>query len=190
MKKCSKCGEEKRLSEFPKHKNCKDGHRNQCKSCEKEYKKEYYQENKEYKKEYSKEWYQENKEYKKEYQKKYRKENKEKRNEYIRKKRKNDPLFRLKLCIRNIVNRAIKTKRTQEIIGCSFQELKLHLESQFTEGMSWENYGYYGWHVDHKKPLSWFDLTNPDEVDKANHYSNLQPMWAEENLSKGNRFAS
>ena len=162
MKVCKVCGEEKPLSEFVKNKNCKGGHENQCKSCLKEYHKKY--------------------------GKKYREENAEKINEYKKNKYKNDPLFRLKCNVRVNVKRAIKNKRTEEIIGCSFAELKLHLENQFTEGMSWDNYGQ--WHIDHKKPLSWFDLTNPEEVAKANHYSNLQPLWAEDNLIKGNRFAS
>ena len=237
MKKCSKCGIEKPLCDFIKNKNCKDGYENTCKMCGKEYKKEYYIDNKfnlkesykEYRennkdkiKEYNKKWREDNKEYIKKYYeenkekirkqmkqrnkkyyeenkekirdnvKKYREKNKEKiiesRKEYRKKKRKNDPIYRMRLNIRCMVRRAIKTKRTEEIIGCSFQELKLHLESQFTDGMSWENYGQ--WHIDHIRPLSWFDITNPDEVDIANHYTNLQPLWAEENLSKGNRFAS
>ena len=156
----------------------------------KEYNKRYRQENaekiKEYQKKNDKKYRQENAEKIKEYKKEWYQENKEKVNEYRRNKRETDPLFRLTCNIRKMVHRAIKTKRTEEIIGCSFGELKQHLENQFSEGMSWENYGQ--WHVDHIRPLSWFDLTNPDEVAKANHYTNLQPLWAEDNLSKGNRF--
>lgn len=70
-------------------------------------------------------------------------------------------------------------------LGCSVDELKKHLESQWQEGMSWDNYGYYGWHIDHIIPLSTFDLTNPDDFKKACHYSNLQPLWKDDNMKKG-----
>ena len=188
MKVCKVCGQEKPLSEFYKRKDTKDGHRNKCKSCEKEKSKHYYLDNKEKIREKKKDYHQE----KKEKRKQYNLDNSEKINEwrrgYRKNRRKNDTLFRLSCNVRGMVHRAIKTKRTEEIIGCSFQELKLHLEQQFTEGMSWENYG--DWHIDHIYPLSWFVITDPEEVAKANHYTNLQPLWAEENLSKGNRFAS
>lgn len=64
--------------------------------------------------------------------------------------------------------------------------IKKHLESQFKEGMSWDNYGKFGWHIDHIIPLSSFDLTDKNEIKIAFHYLNLQPLWAYENLSKGN----
>lgn len=70
--------------------------------------------------------------------------------------------------------------------GCSKQELLDHIESQFKEGMTWKNHGK--WHVDHIKPLAMFDMTDPDEIKKAMHYTNLQPLWAEENWSKGARY--
>jgi hypothetical protein len=70
-------------------------------------------------------------------------------------------------------------------LGCSIPELKTYLESKFQEGMSWENWGIYGWHIDHIIPLDAFNLTNREEFLKACHYTNLQPLWAEENLKKG-----
>ena len=78
-------------------------------------------------------------------------------------------------------------------LGSSIEELKLYLEKQFynhpttNEIMSWDNYGFYGWHMDHIKPLSSFDLTNRDQFLKACCYINLQPLWAEDNLFKGNK---
>ena len=78
-------------------------------------------------------------------------------------------------------------------LGCSVNKLKIHLQLKFYrrhkngEIMSWDNYGLHGWHIDHIKPLSSFDLSNPEELKKACHYSNLQPLWAEDNLKKSNK---
>jgi hypothetical protein len=70
-------------------------------------------------------------------------------------------------------------------LGCSLEELMSHLESKFTKGMNWDNYGE--WHIDHIMPLSIYDLTNELEFKKAVHYSNLQPLWAIDNLRKSNK---
>jgi len=70
-------------------------------------------------------------------------------------------------------------------VGCSPDELIKRLESQFHLGMTWDNYGLYGWHIDHIKPLASFDLTDEEQFKAACHYSNLQPLWAKDNLSKG-----
>ncbi len=80
-----------------------------------------------------------------------------------------------------------KKLRSIEYLGCSLEEFKEYIEKLWEEGMSWENYGLYGWHIDHIIPLDWF-LKNDQNPWKANHYTNLQPMWAKENLSKGNKF--
>lgn len=72
-------------------------------------------------------------------------------------------------------------------LGCSIAELKAYLESKFQSGMSWDNYGRNGWHIDHIIPLAAFDLTNKDDLLKACHYTNLQPLWATDNLKKGDR---
>ena len=76
-----------------------------------------------------------------------------------------------------------RSKRTKELLGCDFKQVKSHLESQFAEGMSWDNYGE--WHIDHRLPLARFDLTKGEEQEKAFHYTNLQPLWAKDNMSKG-----
>jgi hypothetical protein len=88
---------------------------------------------------------------------------------------------------------ATKNNTTLTLIGCDIEFLKKHLESQFQEGMSWENYGFWKvgepmkWHIDHIIPCAKFDLTNPEEQKKCFHYSNLQPLWAIDNLAKGGK---
>ena len=94
---------------------------------------------------------------------------------------------KLAACMRTRMNMAIrqgkKSTGTSELIGISISGLKKYLEKQFQGGMDWDNYGK--WHIDHIKPLSSFDLTKPEEQKKAFHYTNLQPLWAKENVSKG-----
>lgn len=75
-------------------------------------------------------------------------------------------------------------------LGCTIEELKAHLESQFQEGMTWDNWSKDGWHIDHIKPLASFDLADEEDLKKACHYTNLQPLWAKDNLSKGNKVIS
>ena len=108
---------------------------------------------------------------------------------YEKQRRVADPLYRLTRNTRKMVSRYMlngKCMRTQEIIGCTYDELKLHIEQQFTEGMTWENYGINGWHVDHIKPLAM--ASTEEEIIASNHYTNLQPLWCLDNLSKGATF--
>jgi len=83
---------------------------------------------------------------------------------------------------------AVKNKSCSlpEYLGCSLDDLVLHLESKFTDNMSWDNYGK--WHIDHIKPLILFDLTDIEQLKQACHYSNLQPLWGKDNVSKGARY--
>ncbi len=73
-------------------------------------------------------------------------------------------------------------------VGCSHTQLKQHIESLFQPGMTWDNHGLKGWHIDHIKPISLFDLTKAEEILKANHFSNLQPLWAIDNLHKSAKY--
>lgn len=101
-----------------------------------------------------------------------------------------DPSYRLCENMRSRFYAAIKGNKknsVKELVGCSPEELKLYLESKFQLGMNWSNQGYRGWHVDHIIPLSLFNLNDPEEVSKAFHYTNLQPLWAKDNLKKGAR---
>jgi hypothetical protein len=80
----------------------------------------------------------------------------------------------------------IKTSRTFELIGCTGAELAAHIEKQFKRGMTWENYGS-NWHVDHITPLSYFDMSNPDDQRRAWNWQNLRPLPAIQNIAEGNR---
>ncbi len=84
--------------------------------------------------------------------------------------------------LRTRIRRAVKTGSAIKNLGCDISELLAHLESKFTNGMNWDNYGK--WHIDHIKPLSSFDLTNQEELIEACHYSNLQPLWGADNIRK------
>ena len=149
-------------------------------------KKAYREANKEKISEYKKAYREANKEK----LKAYREANKEKitkRNKAYRKKRKKeDPLFatkiKLRQCVMNAFRRIKQNKptNTQTLLGCSWQEAKEHFERLFKEGMSWENYGE--WHIDHIRPVSSF---SEDELHLMNRISNLQPLWAGDNFSKG-----
>jgi len=107
------------------------------------------------------------------------------------KKRKywNNTQFRLKVVLRSRLNDALKNKNKKgsavALLGCSIAEAVQHLESQFQDGMRWENYGE--WHIDHRKPLASFDLEDSLQLAEACHYMNLQPLWAVDNLKKGCR---
>jgi hypothetical protein len=173
-----------------------------------EYDKRYRQQNKEKIAEYKKQYANENAEQIAERMKLYRQENADKlaleksqyvknnrpkinkrQSAYIKQRCAENPLFKLTKNTRKMVSRYMlgeKSKRTQEIIGCSYEELKTYIENQFTEGMTWDNYGMDGWHVDHIKPLAM--ANSEEEIIASNHYSNLQPMWALDNLKKGATF--
>lgn len=111
--------------------------------------------------------------------------------EYKRKKRKTCVKYKLSDNLRSRFKRAFKnnakTGSAVEDLGCSIDMLKVYLESLFKPGMSWNNYGLKGWHIDHIIPLAHFDLTDIEEVKKACHYTNLQPLWAKDNLKKNKR---
>ena len=100
---------------------------------------------------------------------------------------------KLKVIIRNRIGKIIRNKKiakhssSTKSIGCSYKTLIKHLESQFSDGMTWDNHGTYGWHIDHKEPLDKFDLSDKKQFKEACHYTNLQPLWAEDNYSKGDK---
>jgi len=137
---------------------------NHCKECHKSYARIYYQKNK-------------------------IRINK-KQNEYRKRRIAEDVNTRLRGALRSRIRHAlnfqkvIKSQKTQKLLGCTVEELKQHIETLFQEGMTWDNWGRYGWHIDHIIPISKFNLKDPLEQAKACHYTNLQPLWATDNLKK------
>lgn len=161
----------------------------------KEYDKAYYKRNAEKRKEYHKAHYKRNSEKRKERNKAYQKQNRDKIRIHRNKRRKTDPNFKLsenlRTRVRRVLNGNSKSQKTLKLLGCSVDFFKKHLESQFEPGMSWNNYGNPNgdhsecWHVDHVVPCASFDFSDPEQQQKCFHYSNLQPLWAKDNISKG-----
>ena len=185
VKKCSKCKIERNYSEFYEAKKSKDGLLPWCKCCLKMY----HQDNRERLNEYSKQYRQENKERVKQYYQDNRELRGEYKKQYRKKRRQTDPLFKMMSNLRTRTWKAFKNKgyskdsRTQEMLGVDWKVAKQHIENQFTKGMNWDNYGE--WHIDHIIPLA--SANTEKELTKLCHYSNLQPLWAEDNLSKGSK---
>jgi len=125
--------------------------------------------------------------------KEYVKNNKDKirkrRSEYTINRYHNDPAFKIKMTLSRRMRGLIKKNgtRTVDLIGCSIDDLKKHLEAKFTDGMNWENYGRNGWHIDHIRPCAGFDLTKKKQQKICFHYTNLQPLWEADNIRKGDK---
>jgi len=163
LKICTGCYKEKNISEFyirPERNSV----RSKCKTCTKNIRKQYYKDNTELE---IKRWI-----------------------KYKKSKYNIDPIFTLKEKLRNRFNRALKKsyKKGSAVkdLGCSIEYFKHYIESKFTEGMSWDNYGQ--WHLDHIKPLSKFNLQDKKQISLALNYKNYQPLWAKDNLSKGSKY--
>lgn len=205
-KSCSKCNEIKPLTKFPKSSRYKSGYNAQCKYCLNSTAKNWRDNNPELRKAQSKrgyykdvsksrnekrEYYKLHKEEKSTYDIEYRKENKEKIAAYKKeweKKMKDDPIHKIKKNLRRRVHHALmgrsKSDNTFNLIGCSAEDFKTHIESLWLEGMSWDNYGPSGWHVDHIKECHTFDLSDPEQQRECFHYSNQRPLWAKDNLKR------
>jgi hypothetical protein len=167
----------------------------------KDKKRKYYQENKEKLKIYRAEYTEKNKEKINKKVKEYYENNKRKIDEYTLKYTKdrilNDPLFYLKYKIRRLINVSIRNKgytkksRTYQILGCSFDEFKIYIESKFEHWMNWTNHGAYNieynttWQLDHIIPISLAESEN--DIIKLNHYTNFQPLCSRKNIEKSNK---
>ena len=91
-------------------------------------------------------------------------------------------ILRARIC--NAMNGQTKAGSAVKYLGCTLAEFKIHLEDQFEKGMTWGNWSHKGWHIDHIKQLGTFDLTDITQFKEANHYSNLRPLWAQENWQR------
>lgn len=159
----------------------------------KEYQASYREQNRLSARQYAKAYREVNKDAIKDYMTQYYCDNKkiiiDQHNDYIKKRSIKDINFRLGRNLRSRLYQAIKNGKksgsAEKDLGCTIDFLKAYLESLFYSGMSWDNYGY--WHIDHIIPLSKFDLSNKEELQKACHYTNLQPLWSRDNLAKGAR---
>jgi hypothetical protein len=188
----------KSLNTFSKDKSRKDGHHAYCKLCKYGVDRKSYLKNKKERNNKVLQWHNSNKEKCKLISKNYYEKNKRtliNKSAKYRKERLNaDPLFKISSSIRTRLGIAIKQKAWnknntfKQYIGCSLEELKKHIETQFQPGMNWSNHGRDGWHLDHIIPLS--SARNEEELYKLNHYSNLQPLWAKDNLRKSDNYVS
>jgi hypothetical protein len=196
LKKCTKCNEILPIHEFHNNKGTLLGLQNQCKKCKFTMDKNYREnppKGRESFLERQKESYQ-----------KYKNNSPEKYNLFLEKRRGtrdysqeyqrtiSNEMLNAKYSIRHCIISSLKIRnitksklvmKTEDILGCKFEVFKEYLESQFEEGMNWLNHGK--WHIDHKVPL-YVGVTN-DEIVKLNHYSNFQPLWATENMSKSKK---
>ena len=213
MKKCTKCKAEKNVSEFGKDSKAKDGLLYWCKDCARAYRRAYYRANKEEEDRKCLERYhkyqktEEFRERRKAYQRKYnadymkRPEIKEKAKVWtkrylsnIRNRISRKVSFQIWFSLRNRLDGTnIKNGRHWEsLVNWTLDDLMSHLESKFTDDMSWDNYGGdTGWQIDHVVPRTWFEMTSSDSegFKKCWKLNNLQPLWLKDNASKGNRYA-
>lgn len=184
---CTKCHATKSLSEFYAEKRSRSGLRANCKICHRTdvLAREKTEEGRRQKRS------PERKAWKRAYRQ--RPEVKARERTYYWLKLQFDPAFKLAYLLRvracNALKRQAKGKSGSplRLLGCDAEFLALYLEMQFQPGMDWGNHGLRGWHIDHKKPLSSFDLSDASEAARAFHFTNLQPLWAADNLSKGAR---
>lgn len=186
-KRCGRCRQLKAVDCFYSDSRSADGLRYKCKECcSKDAAAQYEKSDRADLSERKKQYYRANKEA----SLKYRIENKESIRDYMRgyqnRRLREDVQFRLRVLLRNRIRKIVKGSRVGSAIkdlGCTVDQLKRHLESQFQPGMTWSNHGK--WHIDHVIPLSKFNLSNREDFRQACHYTNLQPLWALDNLQKG-----
>ena len=209
---CNKCQIKKDVSYFYKRNGRGDGlsgYLSKCKDCQKihnynyksnntdkykEYMRQYREENKKKLKEYINNWRIENVDKFQSGRKNWYQKNKEevvrKNYEYCKNRKSTDPLYKLSRGIKSLIlisfksKFTTKSKKTIEILGCSFEEFKLHLESKFDDKMNWQNQGTY-WHMDHIIPIS--SAQTEEDVYRLNHYTNFQPLYWLDNLKKSNK---
>lgn len=197
---CIKCDKHKSLDEFSSYHKTKDGKQHYCKECSRNIKRVWDEKNAEHVKAYSAAKWKDNPEKGKQQNRQFREKNpnyhkewaiknRETRNKQLKIRRDSEPLFKLRMLLRHRIKESLKrknfkkNKRMVEWLGCNIQDVAAHLEKQFKPGMTWENHGE--WHIDHIIPLC--SAKNIEELYTLSHYSNLQPLWAKENLVKNGK---
>jgi len=211
MKTCTSCGETKPTTEFYRSKACADGLQYHCKACDRERNRRWHKENPDKNRENSRrhheanqekinerrrQFFAANREKENERRRRWDEDNREKRREYLREyarnRRQTDPAFRAASMFRTRFREWFKAhglKKNRcvlDAVGCTPEELVRHLESQFDPGMTWENWSADGWHIDHIIPIA----SAGDDIEGMTrlwHFSNLRPLWAQDNLRKGAR---
>ncbi len=196
MKTCDVCQENKKLTEFHLHKAAKDRLKSKCKSCRKLESQNFYIKNKDKINKRRRQYYIENIEAENNRKSIYKRKHLEKvRNAkriYENNRYHSNLEHRLASNLRSRLRSALLSQKTYknnttiELTSISIDKLIKYLENKFQKDMSWGNYGE--WHIDHIKPLSKFDLNNKDQLRKACHYTNLQPLWAGDNYRKGKNY--
>ena len=192
-KECNVCGVMKLLKEFNKKNQAKDGFQPLCRECQKKYKKEWDKNNPDY----MDKWFAKIPGGQKAYHKEHNSqpEVKAKNKKRLKEKRKNNPAYRLSVDMATVIRRSLKGKKNgahwEDIVGWTVKEGRAHLESLFTEGMTWENYGYgkRKWNIDHVIAKYHFNITSNtcQEFKDCWALDNLQPLWQIQNRAKGNK---
>jgi len=176
-KQCSRCHNLLPKDAFTKNSCQKDGLHNECKGCMSLR---------------AKLRYSNNKDKIKAQQANYYKNNKHVKNTYWQKRIKTDVQFKIKVGLRRRLKLALTNNYKKGMViknlGCSVEEFKCYFESKFQPGMTWKDFLKGKIHVDHIKPLSAFNLTDPEQIKEACHYTNLQPLWCEDNIKKGSKY--
>jgi len=187
---CSKCGVEKEVCEFYNSTKSLNGKRPECKVCSNKASLDYNKNNKDKINTIKQKYVDNNKEKVKQTKKNWFIKNPSYQKEWAMHNYKTDVIYRLKVIMRARLQLFLKRKKsfkngkTFEIIGCTPEFLKEYIESKFTEGMNWDLVGQYI-HIDHIIPLSIAKTEN--EIYELCHYTNLQPLWAKDNLKKSNK---
>jgi hypothetical protein len=184
IKICFRCKAKKLKNDFHSDNSTKDKLKSSCKDCISKYNKKYNIINAKERRIHAKKWKAENADYAKKYTSAYQKLNKnhlyKKSTEYHNNRYNNDPIFKLRRLLRDRIYKTITNKKvtfkTREILGCSFEQLKYHIESQFKSEMNWSNHGII-WEVDHIKPISSFNLMDVEEQKQCFNYMNMQPLF-------------
>lgn len=210
LKDCSCCKDILSLLSFREDNHLRTGYRSRCKKCEKDsnrafypkryannrdkiiaQSKDYRAKNKDKRCRYEKKYREDNVDKMKEYQREYRSENLDKINEYHRTRYNTNPQAKIRQRLASRIRQVVKNKSTRKsadtmtLTGTTLEKLIAHMESLFLPGMTWENHGK--WHIDHIKPCSSFDLTDPEQQRACFNWSNLQPLWALDNMKKSDK---